>query len=268
MKKQLQILSTPGFIVGLILLLLNDWMLKDLFHNWATGKLSDFAGMFVFPMFWVALFPKLGKHSFWASVVWFIYWKSPYSQPLIDGWNSLGLYSIDRVVDLTDLMALVMVPLAYRYWRREPKPVPFRLHPVVPLGVAAFAFMATSKSGHTVNPKDTYLLAFPKDSLIQWMPVLDSIVDVGGWDNKNPDTIFAQLRSNLDVRCYSDAYQLVLVVSELSNKQTLLMLHEAEIRSNNNDSTLYWVSNDFKDFVINPLLEKHRTTQDSLPNIP
>ena len=44
-------LTSPGFVVGLSLLLLNDLFLKARFHNPLTGKLSDFAGLFVFPLF-------------------------------------------------------------------------------------------------------------------------------------------------------------------------------------------------------------------------
>ncbi len=259
MKKHFFILSTPGFIIGLILLLLNDWMLKDLFHNWATGKLSDFAGMFVFPLFWVALFPRLGKHAFWASAVWFIYWKSPYSQQLIDSWNSLGWYSIHRVLDLTDLMALVMVPLAYRYWKREPKAVPFRLHPVVPLGVAAFAFMATGRGREEIYPREIYQLPFPKDSLNKWIPMLENVWIVSGVDNDNPDNIRLHLGSSW----------FELGAFQKNPNELYLILYKASLEGSANDTTLNVKAlKRFKEAFIDPLLEKHRTTQDSIPNIP
>ncbi len=57
-SRQLQILLSPEFLIGLLLLLMNDFVFKELFHNWLTGKLSDFAGLFIFPLFWSALFPK------------------------------------------------------------------------------------------------------------------------------------------------------------------------------------------------------------------
>jgi hypothetical protein len=38
------LLFNPLFIIGLPVLLINDHYLKWMFHNWATGKLSDFAG--------------------------------------------------------------------------------------------------------------------------------------------------------------------------------------------------------------------------------
>jgi hypothetical protein len=39
-------------------LLLNDHVLKEAFHNWLTGKLSDFAGVAAFALFWCMLFPN------------------------------------------------------------------------------------------------------------------------------------------------------------------------------------------------------------------
>lgn len=39
-ERRLEILSSPGFLVGLSLLLTNDFVLKEQFHNAFTGKLS------------------------------------------------------------------------------------------------------------------------------------------------------------------------------------------------------------------------------------
>jgi len=47
------ILVSSGFLAGLSVLLVNDFVLKQIFHNWLTGKLSDLAGLFIFPMFLV-----------------------------------------------------------------------------------------------------------------------------------------------------------------------------------------------------------------------
>ena len=40
-------LSSPGFLVALAVLLANDLWWKAAYDNWLTGKLSDFAGLFV-----------------------------------------------------------------------------------------------------------------------------------------------------------------------------------------------------------------------------
>ena len=42
----------------------------------------------------------------------FAYWKSPLSEPLLDGLNSLITMRIGGVVDYTDLVALIAIPVA------------------------------------------------------------------------------------------------------------------------------------------------------------
>lgn len=223
--KHLSILSSPGFLAGLVLLLANDWFLKDYLYNWFSGKLSDFAGMFIFPLFWVALFPRLGKHAFWASALWFIYWKSPYSQWMLDSWNELGLYSIHRVVDLTDLLALVMVPLAYRYWNSKPDTIPFKLHPLFPLGIAAFAFMATSQVHSKFSPNDSFVLPYGKNILYKRLDQLGTVyVEKASiqWE-QNPDTISFNFSAPESYKS-AESYGGEAVIAELSNGQVLFIL--------------------------------------------
>ena len=49
------IILTKIYISSLILLLLNDILLKQLFPGFITGKLSDFTGLFIFVVFWIYL---------------------------------------------------------------------------------------------------------------------------------------------------------------------------------------------------------------------
>jgi len=58
MGNKLQQICTIPFVICLGLLLLNDFYLKFEYHNWLTGKLSDFCGLFIFPVFWSAIFFK------------------------------------------------------------------------------------------------------------------------------------------------------------------------------------------------------------------
>ncbi|MDQ3688416.1 MAG: hypothetical protein M3430_22875 [Acidobacteriota bacterium] len=115
MKRNLHLLSSPGFLLGLSLLLVNDFLFKHLFHNWLTGKLSDFAGLFIFPIFWTALAVRWKKTIYSLTALSFIFWKSMYSQPLIDWWNMLHLFTMHRVVDMTDLLASLSLPFSYLY---------------------------------------------------------------------------------------------------------------------------------------------------------
>lgn len=113
MRKDLKHLSSLPFIAGLFLLLLNDFWFKELFHNSLTGKLSDFCGLFVFSIFWSVMLPKKKPLVFFATALLFIFWKSPYSNGLIKLFSDY-LYPIERVVDLTALIALAILPVAWR----------------------------------------------------------------------------------------------------------------------------------------------------------
>jgi hypothetical protein len=145
-RRSHHLLASTGFLIGLLLLLLNDLVLKEQFHNELTGKLSDFAGLFVFPLFWSAFLPRQKRSVFIATAVLFVFWKSGYSQFLIEGWNSLPFFGIQRTVDYTDLLALLILPLAYGYSKTcSGVYVPRRLIYAIAI-VSLFAFTATSYS--------------------------------------------------------------------------------------------------------------------------
>ena len=143
--RETQILTSRGFLTGLFLLLANDFYFKRAFGGQITGKLSDFAGLFVFTLFWIAVFPKFRRVVCVVVAMAFVFWKSSYSQPALDAWNHLELGRISRTVDPTDLIALPMVLLAHWYSRRSPQPswVPREAVILIAL-VSLFAFTATS----------------------------------------------------------------------------------------------------------------------------
>jgi len=114
-ERSFRVLGSPGFLIGLSLLLLNDFVFKEHMHNWFTGKLSDFAGLFVFSLFWLAFFPRHKTFVCVSTAILFVFWKSAYSEFLIDGWNRLPFFEINRTVDYTDLWALLIVPVSYFY---------------------------------------------------------------------------------------------------------------------------------------------------------
>ncbi len=120
MQTQTQkILLSPLFLFGLFLLILNDFFLKSYFHNFMTGKISDFAGLFVFPLFFAAFFPQRKLFIYLSTALLFVFWKSPFSQSLIDFWNSFQFFKIGRTIDYTDLSALSVLPLSYFYFKTE-----------------------------------------------------------------------------------------------------------------------------------------------------
>src|SRR5437870_3549043 len=110
--KRLNILISPGFVAGLILLLLNDHVFKVLSPNWITGKLSDFSGLFIFPLFWTAFFHKSKTTVYSATAICFTLWKSLFSNPFIGIWNAFIPLTIGRTIDYTDLIALSVLPIS------------------------------------------------------------------------------------------------------------------------------------------------------------
>ena len=140
-----QILTSRGFLIGLFLLLANDFYFKGAFGGQVTGKLSDFAGLFVFTLFWIAVVPRFRRVVCAVVAMAFVFWKTDYSQPALDAWNNLQLGRISRTVDPTDLMALPMVLLAHWYSFRLQHPtwVPRTAVTLIAL-VSIFAFTATS----------------------------------------------------------------------------------------------------------------------------
>ncbi len=162
----------PAFLIALTLLIANDWLLKPIFHNAITGKLSDFAGVFAFAYFWSV---AAGRRHVTIHVlvgIAFAIWKSPLSQPAIDAWNALQIMSIARVVDAGDLMALLMLPLSWRIvsmprtaTRVDAESIPARVAKVLVAGIALVAFTATSKAPRTIAIEADYLSAHTTETI-------------------------------------------------------------------------------------------------------
>lgn len=139
------ILSRPLFIFGIALLLLNDFYLKYEYSNSLTGKASDFAGLFVFPYFLSSFQSKRKKAIYFTTLLLFIFWKSTLSQEIIQWLQSIGI-GIDRVVDYTDLVALVVLPFSYKYFKVQ-LTKEFKVHKAltIPLFlISGFSFWATT----------------------------------------------------------------------------------------------------------------------------
>tara|TARA_B100000508_G_scaffold55003_3_gene42649 strand:+ start:15411 stop:16154 length:744 start_codon:yes stop_codon:yes gene_type:complete len=213
------IFSSYWFVSGLIILLMNDFFLKETFHNWFTGKLSDFAGLFVFALFWIALFPKHKLKVLITTGIIFILWKSPLSQSFIDGFNSMNFFAIDRVVDFTDLLALSILPLAFLVAHRTPGLRKLRLSPSIPIVAAAFAFGATSYSTNEELNK-SYTVNTPKDSLLNRLNRLDSVSIL---KNNALDTIDVSIQNEL---CH-DNINVKLTVSEINESTTAITILNA-----------------------------------------
>ncbi|MDA9773437.1 gliding motility-associated C-terminal domain-containing protein [Saprospiraceae bacterium] len=125
--------------------------MKDLFGNWFTGKLSDFAGVIMIPFALKFLWNTKNSTAIFCSMLFFAFWKSPISQTLIEGLSSLSSLHFTRVVDFTDLIAFAVLPFVYwclnniekisikMPWSKIQKISEFAI-----MSVSIFAFIATS----------------------------------------------------------------------------------------------------------------------------
>ncbi|ALL05277.1 hypothetical protein AQ505_07095 [Pedobacter sp. PACM 27299] len=138
---QFKPLTTLPFLFCLLLLLINDFYLKGAFHNTLTGKLSDFCGLFIFPIFWSVFFPKRKLAIFLLTGLLFMVWKSEYSTSFIEFFSAY-CFPIQRVVDHTDIIALIVLPLAWYSLNRSKWS--FKLSPSFISLLAFFAFCASS----------------------------------------------------------------------------------------------------------------------------
>jgi hypothetical protein len=130
-------LAAPLPVAAVLLMVVNDRVLKPRFHNALTGKLSDIAICFFLPLFVSALLaivwrsrPRtrllvsaaLAAFVFVGQEIWPAF-QSAFLHMLHMVGGPLGLRSFALTTDATDLWALAMVPLAIAYgWRRLKPP--------------------------------------------------------------------------------------------------------------------------------------------------
>ncbi|KOY86277.1 hypothetical protein AD998_09075 [bacterium 336/3] len=107
------LIFNPIFLIGLLILLLNDFYLKQTYSNELTGKLSDFVGLIVFPVFMAYLIPSSKKWICIVTGILFIIWKTPIVTPLIDTFNLILPFKIQRIIDYSDYWALLILPISH-----------------------------------------------------------------------------------------------------------------------------------------------------------
>ncbi len=142
------------YLVALTTLLINDFWLKRLYPGAITGKLSDFAGVFAIAVFFAALMPRRAESICIAVGTLFVLWKLPQTTPLIDAWNRLDIFPVGRVADLTDIVALLVLPFVPSYVRRPPSPQRAAAIPVACLSLFAFAATSPARVMLSVPPDD------------------------------------------------------------------------------------------------------------------
>lgn len=179
------ILISRLFIISLILLLLNDFLLKDLFHNTITGKLSDFAGLFIFPLVGWHLFGRK-KAIYVFTFIFFIFWKTPLSEPFINLWNSFFWYKLSRVIDYSDLIALSILPVSYYYTPKPPRIGTFvKYCRICILFFSCFSFIATA--GTQGRLEKVYFSNSKKEVYTAMLALLNAYPEL-----KAPDSLLKQ----------------------------------------------------------------------------
>jgi hypothetical protein len=233
--RSVHILGSPGFLIGLSLLLSNDFVFKEQFHNGFTGKLSDFAGLFALTLFWIAFFPHRKTFICVATAVLFVFWKSSYSQFLIEGWNHLPFFGINRTVDYSDLSALLMLPLAYSYCKSSAGVYVSRKFIYAIAVVSVFAFTATQFSQKTPF-NDQYQFKSSRKELLERISRLprDGVSD-SFWKENSFEITFDSCNDNANVSLEERGDQTIITLKQMEyrcpskgNPQTMREYFEKE----------------------------------------
>ena len=214
------------FLLSLALLLINDLVLKAAFPGILTGKVSDVVGLFALPVFACALMPRWPGLIHLGAASGFAFWKSPYSQPLIDGWNNSFAWTVGRTVDYTDLLVLPVVVLSYRYVTgpaAEQRRNRSAWRPVVVL-VTTFAFAATSYRT-AFNYDSQYSLPIHANQIFERLPALG----IRWWDQVG-DTVTLSIPSGM---CFGEIEAKVRLadtpdtsdISDISELEVLELAH-------------------------------------------
>jgi hypothetical protein len=157
---KLQLLTDKLFLLGLIILLTNDFIFKYEVGGLITGKLSDISGLFIFPFFWSILFERHRLNIYILTTLAFILWKLPLSTDIINIMNQVVGTSFYRVIDYSDLLTIVAIPFSYRYLNDRIKNFQqqkqyLTTSPILISLVSLFAFVATTLPRQEVKQKLT-----------------------------------------------------------------------------------------------------------------
>lgn len=228
-----KILLSPLFLISLFLLLLNDFVLKSQFHNFLTGKISDFAGLFIFSLFFISFLPKRKLIVLLSIATLFTFWKSPFSESFINYWNSFEILTVWRVVDYTDLFALSVLPFAYFYsnycFGKYEIKLPFKqVATSSMILVSLFAFIATSRADeHGFRIKKEYTLNLTKSRFEEFLKHYEkieyiSVSNMNAMPNVkyNPNEYFAHFRLKRKI-CDTNTPAVSFIFIEQKDKITI-----------------------------------------------
>ena len=133
-QKAIQLLVHPASITAILILLLNDHLLRQLWPSWLTGKLGDFAWLFFFPFALAALLAWLiparitrqvqatGLLAFGLTGVIFSLTKTlpVFHATIVQAATHLFGFQVAWRRDPTDLIALSALIAGWLLWQRSP----------------------------------------------------------------------------------------------------------------------------------------------------
>ncbi len=137
-----RLICTWATVLSLAILIVNDGWWKAAYPGWITGKLSDFAGVFLVAMLLIA-FTARPKIALASTLVGFAVLKTV---PAASGWME-PVFGGTTVTDPSDLIAVTMLPAAwfamYRTRDKSPSTITWRDRCVAAL-ILATAALGTS----------------------------------------------------------------------------------------------------------------------------
>jgi hypothetical protein len=137
------ILLHPLVLLSLFILLVNDCFWKYEYHNWLTGKLSDLTGLIVLAAFLNVFFSNKKAVIVFCSL-FFIWWKSGFSQGSLNSLNHFLQLRLYRTIDYSDLICLIILPLVF-FLKPRVLRIPFQRMVTGMAGIAClFAFCNTT----------------------------------------------------------------------------------------------------------------------------
>jgi hypothetical protein len=218
MKPNLNLFSRPLFLLCLLLLITNDFYFKYAFPGLITGKLSDFAGLFIFPYFFSVFMEKQAKFIYISTALFFVYWKLEISQPFIDGINSIFHSSFYRTVDVTDLIVLLILPLSYKYLRKDEVHT-LKVNHLTQMAIiliSAFSFVATTL------PKETPVESTLKSGKAYMVPVTTRKLKKEHTEFRDANTVY----DYFSIPEYNATIYIKFEIKEYDRENTIIILKE------------------------------------------
>lgn len=221
--KEVNKIGHPLFILSLLILIINDWYFKPIFHNDLTGKLSDFSGLFAFSFFLGALFShrKISMHII-AGLI-FIIWNSHFSQPLIDYFNEYGV-PLARTIDFSDNIALVSLIASYKCLKQEAYyKIKIWLRSSLSI-ISCLAFMATTlppkENKKFVNIDREYQFEISKRELVSRLNMIQ-LKEVRRLNKSSGDIDFNSQTNVFHYNGRTDTLALILDYNNISDSDTI-----------------------------------------------